>query len=90
MLHKFFEEGDWFAGKKLGYGAGLPIAWQGWVLLLSYVGLVIGISVLFDKGDIIGVLTGGGAIVLVTVPFMMIVRARTVGGWKWRGPRSDD
>lgn len=29
MFHKFLEDGDWFAPKRFGYGAGLPIAWQG-------------------------------------------------------------
>ena len=23
---------DWFAPKRYGYGSGMPIAWQGWVL----------------------------------------------------------
>lgn len=84
MLHKFFEEGDWFAAKAKGYGAGLPIAWQGWVLVVAYVAIVIGIGLLFDKGDMMETLLGVGAILLLTVPFMAIVRARTKGGWKWR------
>jgi hypothetical protein len=29
-------EGDWFAPKKLGVGAGLPITWQGWALTIGY------------------------------------------------------
>ena len=29
-------EGDWFAPKRFGYGAGLPIAWQGWVVMAAY------------------------------------------------------
>ena len=28
---------DWFASKRYGLGAGLPMAWQGWVLTLGYV-----------------------------------------------------
>ena len=55
MLHKFFEEGDWFAPKTLGYGAGWPIAWQGWALLASYLcvmsglGLMLGIKLKSDS-----------------------------------------
>lgn len=84
MLHRFFEEGDWFEGKKLGYGAGLPIAWQGWVLLLAYLGIVLGIGLLFTGGGMIDIMFGVGAIILVTIPFTMIVKRRTRGGWKWR------
>jgi hypothetical protein len=35
---------DWFAPKRYGYGAGLPITWQGWAVTLAYVG-VIGLAV---------------------------------------------
>ena len=28
-------DGDWFAPKRFGYGAGLPIAWQGWALIIG-------------------------------------------------------
>lgn len=90
MLHKFFEEGAWFAGKKLGYGAGLPIAWQGWILLLSYVGLVCGIGYVVEMRDMIDVTTVVVAIVIVSMPFMWIVRKRTRGGWKWRGPGGEE
>ena len=26
----------WFAQKRFGYGAGLPLTWQGWALLGGY------------------------------------------------------
>lgn len=29
-------DGDWFAPKKLGVGAGLPITWQGWAVTIGY------------------------------------------------------
>jgi len=31
----------WFPTKRYGYGWGLPIRWQGWIVLLSYVILVL-------------------------------------------------
>ena len=31
----------WFAPKRYGYGSGLPIAWQGWALMIGYVLVVI-------------------------------------------------
>ena len=84
MLHKFFEEGDWFAAKKLGYGAGLPIAWQGWAFLLGFLAIVIGIGVFIDGGTLVEMAIGVGSIVLLTIPFVMVVKRRTRGGWKWR------
>ncbi len=32
--------GIWFPAKKYGWGWGLPCAWQGWVVMLIYLGLV--------------------------------------------------
>jgi len=32
----------WFPSKKYGYGWGLPVTWQGWVVLLSYLLLIVG------------------------------------------------
>jgi len=30
----------WFPAKRYGWGWGLPITWEGWVVLLGFVGLV--------------------------------------------------
>lgn len=30
----------WFPAKRYGWGWGLPITWQGWVVLAAYVGLI--------------------------------------------------
>jgi hypothetical protein len=37
MIWKMFDDGDWFHPKKYGYGAGLPMRWQAWVLLAAYI-----------------------------------------------------
>lgn len=84
MLHKFFEPGDWFAPKKLGYGSGWPIAWQGWVLLLGYVALVFAIGLFMDNGDVADLILGVTGIALVSIPFLISVKRRTKGGWKHR------
>ena len=46
MLHLLFDDRPWFRPKKRGYGAGLPIAWQGWALLLAHIALITGIAML--------------------------------------------
>lgn len=88
MLHKMFEDGDWFAPKRFGYGAGLPIAWQGWVLCAAYLAALAGIGFL----DATGHRPGGVGIriaalvlfVAVTGLFFVITARHTRGGWKWR------
>jgi hypothetical protein len=84
MLHKFFESGDWFAPKRYGYGAGLPIAWQGWALLLAYVGVVAGLAVLADAGGHARPLLAFIGIVAATALLIVVARRRTRGGWRWR------
>ncbi len=84
MLHKFLEEGDWFAAKTHGYGAGLPIAWQGWVLLFAYVGVMIGIGLLIPGAGYAGLVFGLTGMALASVAFTLIAKKRTKGGWKWR------
>ena len=32
------EKRGWFAPKRTGYGTGMPITWQGWLLTLMFVG----------------------------------------------------
>src|SRR3546814_14272282 len=46
MLHPFLDERPWFRAKRHGYGTGLPIAWQGWVLLAAHVALIAGVATL--------------------------------------------
>ena len=78
------EDGAWFAQKRFGYGAGLPLTWQGWALLGGYLAVVAGLVWVPHLSG--GKLPGGAlALVLVlTVGFIELARRRTRGGWKWR------
>lgn len=46
MMHLIFDGHPWFAPKRRGYGTGLPIRWQGWVMLVMHIALITGVSVL--------------------------------------------
>jgi hypothetical protein len=81
MLHHFTDKGPWFRAKRFGYGAGLPFKWQGWVLLLSHMALIIGLALLLADRPLIFV----QLILLVALAPMPLYAARTEGGWKWRG-----
>ena len=75
---------SWFAPKRYGYGAGLPIAWQGWATLGAYACVILPgawlISV--DNGEFapfaIGVMLAASIVLLI------VAKARTRGGWRWR------
>jgi hypothetical protein len=84
VLHKFFEDGYWFAPKRYGLGAGLPIAWQGWVLLGVYLALVCGLAMLAESSHRLGLAVALPGIVLATIALVLIVHKRTRGGWRWR------
>ncbi len=84
MLHAFLRPGAWFAAKRYGYGAGFPIAWQGWVLLTSFITLLAGAGFMADsaKGDIR--IMAAVLILVATGIFLIIAHRRTEGGWRWR------
>jgi hypothetical protein len=71
---------EWFAAKRYGYGAGLPIAWQGWAVLIAFLLSIGGAAWLFGTDDLRGL-----AIVVPATIALLIVTARTTrGGWRWR------
>lgn len=84
MWHVLFDRKPWFRQKSYGYGAGLPIAWQGWVLMLSYVGAVLGLALLAQEASGARVAGVIALIALLSTIFLLIVKKRTEGGWKWR------
>ncbi len=89
MLHVFLDQRPWFRPKRYGYGAGLPIAWQGWLVLLGYTASVIGLALLATRSGPVASIGLAVLVLLLTVPFVAIVRARTKGGWRWRWGEAD-
>ncbi|MFA6218741.1 MAG: hypothetical protein WC692_03070 [Erythrobacter sp.] len=74
----------WFAPKRYGYGAGLPIARQGWALLSGYL-ILAGLCALLVEWD--AVIGGGAAFVIfvpATIALVVISARKTRGGWRWR------
>ena len=76
---------DWFAPKRFGIGAGKPISWQGWLLTVGYVFLIIGDARLFLKS----LLTFFALLIPATVAFVIISANTTRGGWRWRWGKGD-
>ncbi len=71
-------ERAWFAPKSLGYGAGWPIARQGWAILA---GFIVGMAL---SGAFLRGLELALAWALLVCGFVFICSRTTDGGWRWR------
>ncbi len=80
MLHHFMDKGPWFRAKRYGYGSGLPFKWQGWVLLLAHMAMIIGLALGLGDRPVVAL----PLILLAGFAPLPIYAARTEGGWKWR------
>lgn len=74
------DDPGWFAPKRYGIGAGLPIRWQGWVLLVGYLVLLGAAGFLLRYSWI----AYASVVTIVTVAFIVIASRTTKGGWRWR------
>jgi len=84
MVRKANDDEYWFMPKRYGYGAGLPIAWQGWAVLGVYIAAMIGLGLMIP--DQRGAVQSGlaGLMLFLTIALIEITRRRTRGGWRWR------
>lgn len=80
MSGLFEEDKPWFAPKRYGFGAGLPIAWQGWLFLALHIILIAGLVRLFQDRTMLLLATVLPAVFLP----MPLYAAKTLGGWRWR------
>lgn len=76
----------WFAAKRYGYGAGLPISWEGWLVLVLYLLMVIGAAaglplVLPEATAMAGLSV---VVIVATLVFLVICIRKTRGGWRRR------
>ena len=74
------DDPQWFRAKRYGYGAGLPISWQGWAVTIGFV-VLIGLASLLARYSLIEFIS---AFVMLTVTFIVITARTTRGGWRWR------
>jgi len=79
------EEDAWFAPKRFGYGAGLPIRWQGWAVVALYLA-AIGAAALLIRYSWIAY---GGILAAATAAFILVCAQKTRGGWRWRWGEKD-
>ena len=71
---------EWFAPKRYGFGSGLPVSWQGWLVLLVYVGFIAGAFFLLGENSPAMI-----AILVIATAVLLVVTSKTTrGGWRWR------
>ena len=71
---------EWFAPRRYGIGAGLPISWQGWLVVVGYVTIVGTAAIAFRANPPVFV----AILAPVTAVFLTIAARTTRGGWRWR------
>ena len=76
---------EWFAPKRYGYGAGLPISWQGWALTAAFL-VIAGLCARMFRDRLLITLA---IMVPVTCVFLVITARTTRGGWRWRWGEDD-
>jgi hypothetical protein len=76
----------WFTPKRYGYGSGLPCSWEGWLVLAIYL-----IAVPLSSRLAFRYLPSPTAMIawlgftsIMTAALILIARAHTKGGWRWR------
>ena len=75
------EKTAWFAPKRYGYGASLPVTWQGWSVIAVLV-VLVGVT----ERELHGLARPLALLALFAV-FGALIEMKTQGGWRWRwGP----
>jgi uncharacterized membrane protein len=73
----------WFAAKPYGFGWGLPVRWQGWVVLVAYLTLLLGGVYYFkSRRDVVSLLVYVGVLTIVLVAVMAVKGERPLR-WRW-------
>ena len=70
---------EWFVPKRYGLGA-TPVTWQGWVLTIVFVAIMMAVAVGFRGKPLVI----GAILVPVIATFIIIMAKTTRGEWRWR------
>lgn len=75
----------WFPAKAYGFGWGLPVRWQGWLVLLAYFGLLFsGIAYFKGQQNTLGLLIYLAFITAILVG-IFILKGERPARWRWGG-----
>lgn len=71
----------WFRAKSHGYGADLPIAWQGWALIAALIAVLVAAAALLLPDQVAAFMA---VTAIATSAFLIVAARKTRGGWRWR------
>ncbi|MGA2585162.1 MAG: hypothetical protein ABSG31_17965 [Tepidisphaeraceae bacterium] len=71
----------WFPAKRYGWGWGLPATWQGWVVVIAWLAIIIGVSPLLTAHHfpLFFVFMGAMAVLLIAICYAKGEPPR----WRW-------
>jgi len=73
----------WFPVKRYGWGWGLPVRWQGWVVFASYAALAYaGVHYFKEQRNVAGLFVYLG-ILTVALIAIVIAKGERPAGWRW-------
>ena len=73
----------WFASKKYGIGWGLPVSWEGWVVLMGYLILVLVATPFLEKSPILFPLYMIYLFVLTGILILICYKRGEPMKWRW-------
>jgi hypothetical protein len=80
----------WFPAKKYGFGWGLPVTWQGWVVFLSYMLLIIIGSLAFISFHLRPDIFSLYVIILTSVLILICWKKGEKAKWRWGKTKKDN
>ena len=78
------EQKYWFPAKRYGWGWGLPIVWQGWVVMALFVCLLLGGAVVLLPSRGPGAFVAYSALLCLLLVAVCWVKGERPG-WRWGG-----
>ena len=81
------EKHIWFPAKKYGWGWGPPCAWQGWIVLAVFVGLLAAAAFLFLPGRHVGLWMASIIVLTMALCITCFAKGETP---RWRWGESDE
>jgi hypothetical protein len=73
----------WFPAMRYGWGWGLPIAWQGWVAWIAFLGLMVAGDFIFPPNEDILRFALYAAVVVVIFVATLFAKGEPPK-WRWR------
>jgi len=82
------EKRYWFTAKRYGWGWGLPSAWQGWIVLAAFIGVLSILPLIFDPRAEVAFFIAS-VVVVAAILFAICWVKGEPPKWRWGGSGKD-